>query len=386
MAMETDTLTVNIGSSSKKYAFYRDGKRLLFGHYESSDAGPIVTYNFEPEIQIDAAVYENALSVFLAKARADHAAQIHAVGIRVVILGEKFSRHRLIDAAFRQELAKEAEYDPLHVPPVMRELAKLDVLLPRVQVIAASDSAFHQTMPRHAREYALPQEVAKHFDIARTGFHGLSVASIVSQVLAEFSDAQKMVVCHMGGGTSVTAVVDGKSIANTMGYSPLAGIPMSTRIGDIDPEVVLRLASEATPKEVRAMLYEECGLLALSGLSADMRTLRDEATRGNERAQYAIDVYSYALKTSVGAYAAAMGGIDTLVFSGTIGMRSPMNRMRVAEGLEYLGIKLNKPENDAMTAPAGLKSIGDSSMPVRVLVATSDEEQSIFNAVMTVLQ
>ena len=336
MAMEENILAINLGSSSKKYALYVRDACVFAAHFEKTETGFAVTYDGGAAEEINAAGYEHALAQVLTYAKKIYCGTLRAVGIRIVAVGRHFADHTRIDAAYRDMLAREAERDPDHIPLVVAELAELKRLLPDTSVIAVSDSAFHTTMPEVARRYALPRDIAERDDIVHAGFHGLSVASAAGH-LEKITGVMpaRTLVCHLGSGASVTALLHGKSIATSMGYSPLSGVPMSTRVGDSDPEAVLRLAEEYGIAETRKILYTTSGLLALSEQSGDMRVLLDAEKRGDARAAFAIESFVYHVRLFIGAYAAVLGGVDALVFSGTIGVRSEPLRSRIAKDFSY---------------------------------------------------
>ncbi len=373
--MDKNILTINLGSSSKKYALFGGDARLFMAHFEKTESGFAVTYDGNEPAAIDEVFYNNALSQVITYAKEKHNAEINAVGIRVVAIGKEFGKHAVIDAKYLETLSKEAERDPAHIPFVVDELAELNRLLPGIPVVAASDSAFHSTMPAIASRYAIPSQNR----IERAGFHGLSVASAVSQLEKLLGKTpERVIVCHMGSGVSITALLNGKSIETSMGYSPVSGVPMSTRSGDIDPEAVLRLAEGSDTKSVRNMLYSQSGLLALSGKSGDMRVLLEAEKNGDENSRLAIDTFAYRIKLLIGAYVAALGGLDAIVFSGTMGVRSAPVRSRVIQGLSHLGIVIDAGLNEKAQP---MNDISDTKSPVRIFVLKTDEEEEIKKAV-----
>jgi len=377
--MDKNILTINPGSSSKKYALFTGGTRLFMAHFEKTESGFAVTYEGNEPATIDEVFYNNALSQVITYAKEKHNAEINMVGIRVVAIGKEFGRHAIIDAKYLENLSKEAERDPAHTPMVVAELAELNRLLPGIPVVAASDSAFHSTMPAIARRYAIPSQNG----IERAGFHGLSVASAVSQLEKLLGKIpERAIVCHMGSGVSITALLNGKSIETSMGYSPLSGVPMSTRSGDIDPEAILRLTEGSDIKSVRNMLYSESGLLALSGKSGDMRVLLEAEKNGDENSRLAIDSFAYRIKLLIGAYIATLGGLDALVFSGTMGIRSAPVRNRVTQGLSHLGIIIDSGLNEKAASGS---DISDAKSPVRIFVLKTDEEEEIKKAVKEII-
>jgi len=381
--MDKNILTINPGSSSKKYALFAGDVCLFTAHFEKTEAGFAVTYDNEMSVPVSEEIYKSSLSQVVARAKEKHNTEINAAGIRVVAIGKEFSRHSVIGAQYLAALSKEAERDPAHTPMVVAELAELNRLLPGIPVVAASDSAFHSTMPAVARRYAIPASIAETNGIEHAGFHGLSVASAVSQLEKLLGKVpERAIVCHMGNGVSITALLNGKSIETSMGYSPLSGVPMSTRSGDMDPEAVLRLTEGSDAKSVRNMLYSESGLLALSGKSGDMRVLLESEKNGDENSKLAIDAFAYRIKLLIGAYTAALGGLDALVFSGTMGIRSAPVRNRVTQGLSHLGIVIDSALNEKAEPT---NDISDAKSQVRIFVLKTDEGQEIAKAVRGII-
>jgi len=381
--MDKNILTVNPGSSSKKYALFSGDTRLFMSHFEKTESGFAVAYDNNTPAAIDEMFYDNALLQVIAYAREKHNVEISAAGIRVVAIGKEFARHAIIDTEYLETLSNEAKRDPAHIPMVVEELTELNRILPGIPVIAASDSAFHSTIPAIARRYAIPAQMIETNGIERSGFHGLSVSSAVSQLEKLLGKIpERAIVCHLGSGVSVTALLNGKSIDTSMGYSPLSGVPMSTRSGDIDPEAVLRMTEKSDAKSVRNMLYSESGLLALSGRSGDMRVLLESEKNGDENSKLAIDSFAYRIKLLIGAYITALGGLDALIFSGTMGVRSAPVRSRVAQGLFHFGIVIDADLNEK----AGpMSDISYAKSPIRIFVLKTDEENEIAKAARVII-
>jgi acetate kinase len=245
-----------------------------------------------------------------------------AVAHRIVHGGDTFTQPVLVDDAVVAGLEELVELAPLHNAPALRALAEARRALPDVPHVAVFDTAFHETLPDVARTYAVPASLG----IRRYGFHGLAVQSVAEQVQAE-----RLVVCHLGGGCSVTGVLDGRSVETSMGFTPLEGVPMATRSGSVDPGAVLHLARARGVDEVGRLLEEESGLLGVSGLSGDVRELE-----ADPRGAFALELLSYRVAQAVAACAVALGGIDVLAFSGGIGEHSTRVRERVAERLQFL--------------------------------------------------
>lgn len=372
MAMEKVTLVSNIGSSSKKYALFSGEVCKACARFERHGEKFLLTEATRSSSVIDQKTFETALSVFL-KEKITNEMVVDRVGVRIVSPGSYFSEHQKVTEDFLVRLAEMEARDPVHITPILEELRSMKALLPEAILVAVSDSAFHNTLPQVARVFSLPENLAKTADIYRFGFHGLSLASVVRTFSKEYGKIPaKTIVCHLGSGASITALREGKSVDTSMGYSPLSGVPMSTRSGDIDPGALFRLLELYSTPQTREMLYTEGGLWALSGGYADMRVLLDEADKGNAKAAEAVTSFVYSVQKYIGAYAAALGGIDALIFSGTIGERSAPIRKRVCENMSWIGIVLDEKQNIESVKYASI-DIGT----VRIYIVPSDEEVQI---------
>lgn len=299
-------------------------------------------------------------------------AGIEAVAHRVVHGGELREPVR-IDADVEERLRQAVELAPLHNKPAIDAIAETRRALPDVPHIAVFDTAFHATLPPVAATYALPEEWRR--EIRRYGFHGLSV-----QWASERVPVSRLVVCHLGGGCSVTAVLDGRSVDTTMGFTPLEGVPMATRAGSVDPGALLHLLRRGTPLErLDHALEHESGLLALSGRTGEV----DELERaGDDAARFALDVLAYRVAGAVAAMSVALGGLDALVFTAGIGENSPDVRRRVCSRLGFLGVDLDDERN---VSAGGDAEVGAQSSPVRVVVVCAREELVAARAARTVL-
>jgi acetate kinase len=287
------------------------------------------------------------------------------VAHRVVHGGRRFGVATVVDDAVADEIRKLSELAPLHNGPALAAIAEARRRLPDVLHVAVFDTAFHQTIPSEAATYAVPRRWREEWEVRRYGFHGLSV-----QWAAERVPAARLVVCHLGGGCSVTAVRDGQSVETTMGFSPLEGVPMATRAGSIDAEIVLYLLRHGlmTPEDVENALERESGLLGLSGISARLEEL--EASTAAD-ARLALDVFRYRVAGAVGAMAVALGGLDALVFTAGIGERSAATRERICQRLRFLGVELD-PATNAAARPDS--DIAAESSAVRVVVLEARED------------
>jgi acetate kinase len=306
--------------------------------------------------------------------------EIAAIGHRVLHGGSEITRSVIIDQKVEDTVERMSHLGPLHNPPNLMGIRAAMQLMPEAPQVAVFDTAFHQTMPPHAYIYALPYELYTEQGIRRYGFHGTShkyVSARGRKFLAEkgFPNG-KIITCHLGNGVSFTAVVDGKCIDTSMGLTPAEGLMMGTRSGDIDPAIIPFLQKELgyTAEDSDNLINKRSGLLGVSGISNDMRDIEDHANAGHERAKLALDIFCYRAKKYIGAYAAAMGGLDAIVFAGGIGEHSPLIRSMICSGLEFLGIAMDPEKNETCKGECDI-SAGKNS--VRVLVIPTNEELAI---------
>ncbi len=396
-------LVVNCGSSSLKYELFdirsesekalasgvadrvgiNGGQQAVFKHHVPGCA--------EVEREQPIPDHEVALDLVLKTlVDGEHGAisaldEIGAVGHRVVHGGEKFSQSVIIDDEVVAAIEEVAELAPLHNPANLMGIRACTKRLPDVTQVAVFDTAFHQTMERKAFLYGLPYELYEEYGIRRYGFHGTShryVSIVAGRRLSEIglpADEQKIVTTHLGNGSSMAAVKAGRSIDTTMGLTPLEGLLMGTRCGDLDPAIVPYLHDklQLTPTEADTLLNTKSGLLGVSGVSSDMRDVKAAAAAGNERAQAAIEILCYRVKKYIGAYAAALGGLSAVVFTAGIGENEPLIREKSLQGTEYLGIKVEPDRNYGATQERDGVDISAPGSPVRVYVIPTDEELMI---------
>lgn len=314
---------------------------------------------------------------------------IDAVGHRVVHGGRRFARSVVIDAEVRAAIEALIPLAPLHNPPNLAGIVAAQALLPGVPQIAVFDTAFHQTMPPEAYTYAVPHEWVEELDVRSYGFHGTShlyVSRRVATLLERPVSELRLITCHVGNGVSVSAIQHGRSVANSMGLTPLEGAIMGTRAGDLDPGLIpyVKARTGQSYEEVFAALNQKSGMVALSGLS-DLRDVEEGHTRGDERCTAALQAYAYRLKKYVGAYAAVLGGVDAIVFTAGVGENSPIIRALVLSGMEYLGVHLDPLANQATwRGVEGAISTPDS--PVKVLVVPTNEERIIVEDCVALLE
>lgn len=384
-------LVLNCGSSSIKYQMFDMPARTLLakGMIERiGDARATMIHQEQEDKQqfaIDAADHEQAMTAILQKLMhmnggvpaADE--RIGAVGHRVVHGGEEFTGSVLVDDAVLASIEKMAQLAPLHNPPNLTGIRAARHALPGAPQVACFDTAFHTSIPPVAYTYALPYELYEKLGVRRYGFHGTShryVARRAAAILGRDKYDINCITCHLGNGSSIAAVRQGRSVDTSMGLTPLEGVPMGTRCGDIDPAILFYLAEHGYELAVlNDMCNKKSGVLGISGRSNDMRTLIEEASAGHERAQLAIDVFCYRIKKYIGAYYAALGQVDALVFTGGIGENAALVREKICDGLQSLSIQLDRRRNVEVIGKEGRIDVGHRG--VAVLVIPTDEEGAI---------
>lgn len=311
--------------------------------------------------------------------------EIAAVGHRVVHGGERFAESVRIDDEVIAVIEECCDLAPLHNPPNLVGIRACLEVMPDTPQVAVFDTAFHHSMPQHAHLYGIPYEYYERYGIRRYGFHGTSHRYVTLEAARALmargvpEGQQKIVTCHLGNGCSMAAVSGGRSCDTTMGFTPLEGLLMGTRCGDVDPAVPLFLMEQEglAPEEMGRVLNKRSGLLGVSGVSNDLRDVLSAADAGNERAQAAIDLFCYRVRKCVGGFAAALGGLHAVVFTAGIGEHSPRIRAQVCDGLEFLGIRLDRATNEATRGPNCCTDISAADAGVRVLVIPTDEELMI---------
>lgn len=313
--------------------------------------------------------------------------EINAVGHRVVHAGEKFASSVVINKAVMDALTECIEIAPLHNPPNIIGIEACQKLMPNVPMVGVFDTAFHQTMPKEAYIYALPYEMYEKYRIRRYGFHGTS-HKYVSEKAAEFLGKPlselKLVTCHLGNGASVAAVNMGKSIDTSMGFTPLEGLVMGTRAGDMDPAIVTFLQDKEnlTSEQVNNLLNKKSGVLGISKISSDFRDIEEAAEKGNENAQLALDVYNYRVKKYIGSYIAAMNGADAIIFTAGLGENSDLVRETICKDMDFLGIKIDTQKNKVR---GKLTDISAEGSRVKVLIVPTNEELMIARDTKTLI-
>lgn len=306
--------------------------------------------------------------------------EIGAVGHRIVHGGEKFTESAVITDEMLKKVEECNELAPLHNPANIIGINACRELMPGVPMVGVFDTAFHQTMPAKAYTYALPYEISEKYDIRRYGFHGTShryVSHRVADFLGKKYEDLKIITCHLGNGSSFAAVKDGKCQDTSMGLTPLAGICMGTRTGDIDPAIVpfLMKNENLTPDEMDTLLNKKSGVQGVSGVSSDFRDLEKAAKEGNDRAQLALDMFAYQGKKIIGSYAAAMEGVDVIVFTAGIGENTDHMRKAMCEGLEFMGVEFDDEANNGLRGKEAI--ISKPTSKVTVCVIPTNEELAI---------
>lgn len=306
-------------------------------------------------------------------------AEIKAIGHRVVHGGDYFAQSVAINDEVIKRIDECCKLAPLHNPAGLAGIRACVELMPTTLQVAVFDTAFHQTMPPNAFMYALPYEHYEEHKIRRYGFHGTShryVAERAAAFLETPADNLKLITCHLGNGCSITAVDGGRSVDTSMGFTPLEGLMMGTRCGDIDPAIVTYLIEDLqlSPAEVNTLMNKKSGLLGISGVSNDLRDVCDAAEEGNARAKLATEIYAYMARKYIGSYAFALGGLDAVVFTAGVGENSALMRKMILEGLEPFGIELDEARNAVRGAD---RTISTDSSRVKVMVIPTNEELMI---------
>jgi acetate kinase len=374
-------LALNCGSSSVKSALIDSatGRRLQEIRVENIGSNPV-------DLQA-------AVDRVLTEYREGEAAstQPEAVAHRVVHGGEKFQRPVMLDAAVLDQLEQLNALAPLHNPPALAAIRQARTVLPDVPHVAVFDTSFHATLPDHARQYALPVDVSRRLGIRRFGFHGINhshVASSIASYLDVDLQALRIISCHLGNGASVTAIEAGRSVETSMGMTPLEGLVMGTRPGDIDPGALLQLqrCGEFDADQLDELLNKRSGLKGLTGIN-DMREIERRAAAGDEDCRRAIDIYVHRIRKYIGAYAVAMNGVDAIAFTAGVGENSSMIRQRCLERLDILGAVLDptRNRNVRLSDAQPIDAIAADSSRVQLLVVRADEELAIARESATIL-
>lgn len=382
-------LVPNLGSTSLKYQLFdTERKRVLArGKIEriGSDRAQITTADEDGKTAtLVSAVpdHRSAIQTLIqhldSLRKSTSGKMIDAVGFKAVLAGPDYRGTFLVTDELLEAMKDFAAAAPVHNGIYIQAMQIFRSLLPQVPMVAVFEPGFHLTMPACATTYGVPQEWTERYGVRRYGFHGSShryISERVPEFLQRSNKAFRLVSCHLGGSSSICAIRDGQSVDTSMGFSPQSGVNQSTRSGDLDPFVILYVMEKEklTPAQIREILCKKGGLLGISGLSSDVRDLEEASDKGNSRAKLAIDVLAYEVRKHIGAYAAAMGGLDVLSFAGGIGENSWRVREQATQGLEFLGIHLDRDKNRA--SATGDRIISTSDSAVTVLVIYTNEEK-----------
>lgn len=398
-----DILALNCGSSSVKYQLFNwDQKEVIAkGVVERVTIGDSFikhevpgkeTYKEEYECPDHKVAIDLIIRTLI---HSEHGVvssmeEISAIGHRVVHGGEKFTCSVPIDPEVLDAIREVQHLAPLHNPPNISGIEAAQAVLPEVPHIAIFDTAFHQSMPSHAYIYPLPYEWYEEYGVRRYGFHGTShlyVSKRAALKLGKPLDQCNIITLHIGNGVSHTAIKAGKSIDTSMGLTPLEGAMMGTRCGDIDPAIPPFIMDQegCTPREIDSILNKKSGLLGITGAYTDRRDVIEKADEGDERCQLALDVESYRLRKYIGAYAAALGGVDAVVFTAGVGENAGIIRQQALEGLEFMGIHLDIEKNLKTFSKSGETEISTADSPVKVFVIPTNEELVFVEDVVGIL-
>lgn len=394
-------LVLNCGSSSIKYMLFdmtnndvivkgiiqKIGLKGSYMEYEKKNGSEV---KFEGDILDHEKGIEYVLGVMLSEKHGciKSIDEINAVGHRVAHGGEKFTKSVLITKEVKKDIAKASELAPLHNPANLKGIMAMETVLPKVKQVAVFDTAYHQTMPDFAYMYALPYELYKRYGVRKYGFHGTSYRFVVKRACEQLGldvNTQKIVACHIGNGASITAIKNGKSIDTSMGLTPVEGLMMGTRTGDLDLGALFFIMEkeEIGIETARTLINKHSGMQGITEISSDMREINDKMNEGNDRARLGMEMYAYRIKKYIGSYAAAMGGIDMLIFTGGIGENDYLVREYATKGLEFLGIELDVKKNYKLRKVE--THIHTENSRVKVLITPTNEELVIATDTLNVI-
>ncbi|MBQ9269851.1 MAG: acetate kinase [Oscillospiraceae bacterium] len=389
-----NVLVINAGSSSLKYQLLNPENGELLAKGLCERIGIDGKFTYKPQVAgkqtldaIDVAMPTHAEAIeAVLNALVDEKngviasmSEIDAVGHRVVHGGEKFASSVVITDEVMDAIYECNPLAPLHNPANLIGIRACQAKMPGVPMVAVFDTAFHQTMPPKAFTYAIPYEYYQKDKMRRYGFHGTShryVSQRCAEILGKPIEELKIVSCHLGNGSSITAVDGGKSVDTSMGLTPLAGLPMGTRSGDMDAGIMEYLMKQynLSMDEMMTILNKKSGVLGISGVSSDFRDLDDAAAEGNQRAALAVEVFAYKVRKMIGEYAAAMGGVDAVIFTAGVGENSADLRLRFVDGLQFMGISIDPEKNNFRGEE---RIVSPEGSPVKVLVIPTNEELMI---------
>ena len=378
-------LITNPGSSSRKYALYREDELLCSLHFEFEGKKVVCTLKTADGSKKKLKETFNSLNdtvknlnrILTEEGFLGGVSKISAILARTVAPGDFFAHDHLVDDAILKELEIAKKKAPLHIPTVAAEIEEFFKDFKGTPIITISDSGFHDSRPDLTKYYSFDTELAEKLDIKRWGFHGLSVGSTVHYMEKAGILPEKLIVCHLGSGSSLTAVFQGKSLDTTMGYTPLEGLTMSTRTGSMDVAAALALKRGLKiedDEELEKYLNKQCGLLGLSGKTDDMREIIQLRDEGDDRGTFAHAMFVYRVQSEIGRMAASLGGVDAIVFTATIGERSAEIRRSVSQKLAYLGFSLDNAKNDSELENRHENIAAEGSKPIYVIRTDEFEE------------
>lgn len=383
MALDKIILVANPGSASRKYAIFKGSKQLLSIHFEYEANKVVYSTSLNPEPH-SAGVAHITFSatklpeIIIKEIDVSIVDALSMVALRVVAPSSFFQRDHELSKAVLKRLERLEPIAPLHIGATLAEHKLLDKTFPKAKFIGISDSGFLSNKPDKAMYYGIPYRDANQFDIKRFGYHGLSFESVVDQLKKSDMLPKRLIVCHLGGGSSVAAIENGKVIDSTMGFSPLEGLVMATRSGSVDTLAyeAIKKSKRLTDQSLHDYFNSQSGLLGISGKSDDVRELLD-LEKSNERAKLALEIFVYKIQQAIGSMAGAMGGVDMVVFAGTIGERSQTIRHRVASNLMYLGLIIDTNINNRVFAPGAPSLISKNDHAGKIAVVHTNENQQI---------
>ncbi|MBQ9029166.1 acetate/propionate family kinase [Candidatus Saccharibacteria bacterium] len=385
-------LITNPGSSSRKYALYKGNELICSLHFEFEGKEIICTLKkadgskkvLKQTFKELTSTVANINRILTEEGYLGGMTKIDAILARVACPGDYFTKDHIVDEEYLKALEKGKKRAPLHVPVVAGEIEHFVKSFKNTPILAISDTSFHNDRPDLMKYYGFDTEIADKADIKKFGYHGLSIGSIVNYMQAQDILPEKLIVCHLGSGSSLTAVFEGKSLDTTMGYSPIGGLLMATRCGDMDPAAALALKRHLgyeSDESLEKYLNKECGLLGVSGQSDDMREILRLRDEGDKRGTFAHAMYVYRVQSCIGQMAASLGGVDAIVFTATIGERSEEIRRTVTQKLNYLGFSLDDEKNVGDFSERHVNIAADGSKPIWV-IRTDEFEEMLRRAAM----
>lgn len=378
-------LITNPGSSSRKYALYKGDELVCSLHFEFEGKEIICTLKkadgskkvLKQTFKELTSTVANINRILTEEGYLGGMSKIDAILARVACPGDYFTEDHIVDEEYLKALEKGKKRAPLHVPVVAGEIEHFVKSFKGTPILAISDTSFHTDRPDLMKYYGFDTDIADKADIKKFGYHGLSIGSIVNYMKSQDILPEKLIVCHLGSGSSLTAVFEGKSLDTTMGYSPIGGLLMATRCGDMDPAAALalkRYLGYESDESIEKYLNKDCGLLGVSGQSDDMREILRLRDEGDKRGTFAHAMYVYRVQSCIGQMAASLGGVDAIVFTATIGERSDEIRRTVTQKLNYLGFSLDDEKNLSDLEERHVNIAADGSKPIWVIRTDEFEE------------